>query len=111
METLPTDNVTAKVMPAVDTNIRGPFGSAVQGPIPDVPEPAFGSEVAAQDGPSVLGAAAFTDTGAGARPAVSRHARRENRPLRRDNPHAAGGSGLPAGDAFRPGNGDPGAKR
>ena len=67
METLPTDNVTAKAMPAVDTNIRGPFGSAVQGPIPDVPEPAFGSEVAAQDGPRVPGAAAFTDTGAGAR--------------------------------------------
>lgn len=52
METLPTVNVTAKAMPAVDTNIRGPFGSAVQGPIPDVPEPAFGSEVAAQDGPA-----------------------------------------------------------
>ena len=67
METLPTLNVTAKALPAVDTNIRGPFGSAVQGPIPDVPEPAFGSEVAAQDGPSVPGAAAFTDTGAGAR--------------------------------------------
>ena len=67
METLPTANVTAKAMPTVDTNIRGPFGSAVQGPIPDVPEPAFGSEVAAQDGPSVHGAAAFTDTGAGAR--------------------------------------------
>ena len=67
METLPTVNVTAKAMPAVDTNIRGPFGSAVQGPIPDVPEPAFGSEVAAQDGPRVPGAAAFTDTGAGAR--------------------------------------------
>lgn len=47
METLPTTNVTAKALPAVDTNIRGPFGSAVQGPIPDVPEPAFGSEVAA----------------------------------------------------------------
>ena len=60
METLPTVNV-------IDTNIRGPFGSAVQGPIPDVPEPAFGSEVAAQDGPRVPGAAAFTDTGAGAR--------------------------------------------
>lgn len=67
METLPTVNVTAKALPPVDTNIRGPFGSAVQGPIPDVPEPAFGSEVAAQDGPRVPGAAAFTDTGAGAR--------------------------------------------
>ena len=68
METLPTINVTAKALPAVDTNIRGPFGSAVQGPIPDVPEPAFGSEVAAQDGPSVPGAAAFTDTGSMSEP-------------------------------------------
>lgn len=67
METLPTANVTAKASPKPDTTIRGPFGSAVQGPIPDVPEPAFGSGVAAQDGQRVPGAAAFTDTGAGAR--------------------------------------------
>jgi len=67
METLPTVTVTAKALPKPSTLIRGPFGSAVQGPIPDVPVSASGSLLAAQDGPSVPGAAAFTDTGDGAR--------------------------------------------
>jgi len=67
METLPTVEVTAKALPKPDTTIRGPFGSAVQGPIPDVPEPAFGNTTAEPDGARVPGAAAFTDTGAGAR--------------------------------------------